>query len=170
MHHSKDIRLQAGGLPLNIFLAAATKQVVMLAIGLSMGREGRMRVIIIALAMALSAGVASAQDDVPPLIRAGLSGVGATTCSQVIANYRKKQPKQEKAVFGAVYLAWAQGFISGINRGNDALNKPVKNVEAWPPDVQTEHLMTFCDKNSSKLFVTAVFDLFYALPEFTEQK
>jgi len=30
--------------------------------------------------------------------------------------------------------------------------------------------MAFCDKNSSKLFVTAAFDLFYALPEFTESK
>ncbi len=118
----------------------------------------------------IASSVTNAQEDLPPLIRAGLSGVGATSCSQVIANYSKKRPEREKALFGAVYLSWAQGFISGINRGNDALNRPVKNVEAWPPDVQTQHLITFCDKNPSKLFVTAAFDLFYALPEFTEQK
>jgi hypothetical protein len=59
--------------------------------------------------------------------------------------------------------------MSGINRGHDALNKPVKNLEAWSPDVQTERLMGYCDKNSSKLFVTSVFYLFYSLPEFGEQ-
>ncbi len=113
---------------------------------------------------------AIAQEDFPPLIKAGLSGLGATSCSQVISNYRKKQPQRDKAVFGALYLSWAQGFISGINRGNYALNRPIKDVEAWSPDVLTAHLMEFCDKHSSELFVTAVFDLFYALPEFAEQK
>lgn len=123
---------------------------------------------IIALVLLLTIDVARAQEDA--LAKMGLSGIGATSCSQVIANYRKKQPEQQKATFGVIYLSWAQGFMSGINRGNDALNKPVKNLQASPPSAQTEHLMEFCDKNSSKLFVTAVFDLFYALPEFTEPK
>jgi hypothetical protein len=113
------------------------------------------------------ASVANAQES--PLAKIGLSGIGATSCSQVISNYRKRQPEQQKAMFGVIYLSWAQGFMSGINRGNDALNKPVKNLEAWSPSVQTEHLMAYCDKNSSKLFVTSVFYLFYSLPEFSEQ-
>ena len=125
-----------------------------------------MRLTIATVLLAI-ASVAHAQES--PLAKIGLSGIGATSCSQVISNYRKKQPEQQKATFGVIYLSWAQGFMSGINRGNDALNKPVKNLQAWSPDVQTEHLMEYCDKNASKLFVTSVFSLFYSLPEFSEQ-
>lgn len=120
-----------------------------------------------AIVLLVIAGAAKAQEN--QLAKIGLSGIGATSCSQVISNYSKKQPERRKAIFGVIYLSWAQGFMSGINRGNDALNKPVKNLEAWSPSVQTEHLMTYCDKNSSKLFVTSVFDLFYSLPDFSEQ-
>ena len=123
---------------------------------------------IIALVLLVTIDTARAQENA--LAKIGLSGIGATSCSQVIANYRKRQPDQQKAMFGVIYLSWAQGFMSGINKGNDAMNKPVKNLQAWSPSAQTEHLMAFCDKNSSKLFVTAAFDLFYALPEFAESK
>jgi hypothetical protein len=121
------------------------------------------------IAIVLLAVASAANGQESPLAQIGLSGIGATSCSQVVSNYRKKQPERDKTMFGVIYLSWAQGFMSGINRGNDALNKPVKNLQAWSPSVQTERLMEYCDKNSSKLFVTSVFYLFYSLPDFSEQ-
>src|SRR6516165_12282813 len=78
-------------------------------------REGQVR-LTIAIVLLVIAGAANAQEN--PLAKIGLSGIGAASCSQVISNYRKKQPEQQKAMFGVIYLSWAQGFMSGINRGN----------------------------------------------------
>ncbi len=84
-----------------------------------------MRTVIAALAMVLGAGVANAQEN--SLAKIGLSGLGASSCGWITANYRRKQSRQAKTMWAAIYLAWAHGFISGINRGNDALNGGTPN-------------------------------------------
>lgn len=114
----------------------------------------------LALALVLvTSSAAGTQED--PLAHIGLVGIGGMNCNQVVAHHRKNQSEKNKTT----YLTWAQGFMSGLNRGYDWLHKPAKNVEAWSLQAQMAHLMAFCDKNPSKPFVTAVFDLFYAIPE-----
>ena len=123
--------------------------------------------IIPTLAMLLAAGVASAQTK-DQLAELGLAGVGATPCREVIAHFG--QSEQSRKISELVYLSWAQGFISGINQQFRIDNIPMKNLFEWSPDAQIAHLMAFCDKHQSDLFVYAVHDLFDALPDVTKRK
>jgi hypothetical protein len=85
--------------------------------------------------------------------------MGGRTCGEFAADYQRYPERTE-----AVYLAWAQGFMSGIN---SILHRrgPGYKLEAKSVEEQQAHLRAYCDQHPLRQYLTAVSDLLFSLPE-----
>jgi hypothetical protein len=122
----------------------------------------------IALAMVLTASAANAQDSQPAAI--GFAGAGQKTCAEFVREYDPQSETEFRSIAVLLYLSWAQGLMSGLNIRHDAATKPMKDLREWSFVAQVTHLQTFCNKNPSKQFAEAVYDLFNSLPTLAERK
>lgn len=109
------------------------------------------------LILALCFGQAANAGEGP--VTAKIVGLGATSCLQVTNDVKQKPAVQRD------YLAWAQGFMSGI-----LLSRPSgvdEGLDLNPPTFgllkQLEYLREHCDKNPSAGFSDAVEALYRRL-------
>lgn len=107
-----------------------------------------------ALCLMLSAAIASAQPTVAKIV-----GLGAVTCAGFTDNIEKSPAMQRD------YLAWAQGFMSGILLGRPAgVDAGLDlNPQAFGLLKQLEFLRQHCAENRSSDFADAVVALYKSL-------
>jgi hypothetical protein len=92
---------------------------------------------------------------------AAVIGPGTATCAQYGASY-KRSPSNADAVF----MSWAQGFLSGwktslLTKG-DAVTK---NLGSKTTEQMQQHIHAYCDANPLKPFFLAAVDFYDTLPE-----
>jgi hypothetical protein len=111
------------------------------------------RVILSALALFLTAGAMMARAQAPTT---KIVGIGAATCMEFVENLNTTP------AIARDYLAWAQGFMSGI-----LLSRPVgidESLDLNPPGFgllqQLEFLRQHCVRNPSQDFSDAVVMLY----------
>ncbi len=104
--------------------------------------------------IAMSASVANAQSSTGRIV-----GIGAASCPEFLDNIQKTPAMQRD------YLAWAQGFMSGI-----LLSRPAgvdEGLALLPPNFglgeQLGFLRQYCSQNRSGDFPDAVVALYRAL-------
>ena len=107
-------------------------------------------------ALLVAAGTSSAPQDY------SMMGMGTATCSELTAVGRG--PAEQS---GAIYfvLAWAQGFISGINFQRMHVGDSYKNMAGIAVEDQIDRLQTFCKDRPTARIADAVLDLYGALPK-----
>jgi hypothetical protein len=87
-------------------------------------------------------------------------GGGTATCGQYAESY-KRSPANADAVF----MSWAQGFLSGWKLSLlKAGGSPTKNLSAKTPEQMADHIHLFCDQNPLKPFFLAALDFYETLP------
>jgi hypothetical protein len=120
-----------------------------------------MRVVLpIAIVLVATIGAAMAQQkNVLPVM-----GAGNASCARFASDYRKNSETIEE-----LYFSWAQGMMSGINLGLLALNRPIRDLNAWRVDDEEAHIRQFCDHRPLSSYSDAVNSLFRALPEVSPQ-
>jgi hypothetical protein len=91
-------------------------------------------------------------------------GVGTQSCAEFAKDYQANPKTAE-----AIYFAWAQGFMSGLNIRNGVLKIPRRDINAWPYDRQQRNIRQFCDQRPLSSYFDAAQGLFQALPEITPQ-
>jgi len=87
-------------------------------------------------------------------------GVGMSSCAEFARDY-----KRNPDTYMAMYLSWAQGFMSAINFLKRVTNKPPHNLNGLTLTDQQMRLQFYCDQNPLKPFFYAAQDLWDALPE-----
>jgi hypothetical protein len=91
---------------------------------------------------------------------AAVIGPGTVTCAQYAQSYKRSPANAD-----AVYMSWAQGFLSGwklslLDKGDPAR----RNLGAKTPEQMTDHIHLFCDQNPLKPFFLAALDFYETLP------
>ena len=81
-------------------------------------------------------------------------GPGATPCQRFNADIATNPASRRD------YLAWAQGYMTGLNKSSTA----PKNLRGWRLEQQRQHIRAFCDKRPLAMIGDAVDDLFTNLP------
>jgi hypothetical protein len=105
------------------------------------------------------AGIAAAEDAVPPnKDGAVVMGIGATSCADFAQAYR-----DDPTTTLRLYYGWAQGFMSGINVLHAANRRPTHNLNSRPVSEQQDILRSLCDQKPQALFVDAVQELYFRL-------
>jgi len=87
-------------------------------------------------------------------------GPGTATCGQYAESYKRSSANAD-----AVFMSWAQGFLSGwklslLEKGDRA----TKNLSAKTPEQMADHIHSFCDQNPLKPFFLAALDFYETLP------
>jgi hypothetical protein len=113
---------------------------------------------VIALAMALTASVANAQQPKP----AAVMGVGIISCTKFAQTIRENPDAME------VYLSWGQGFMSAVNLGA-RVNGKFHNLNAWSTDDQKAFLRKYCTDNLTGDVFHAVVAMYGMLPVVDEK-
>lgn len=90
---------------------------------------------------------------------AAVIGPGTATCAQYAASY-----KRSPASADAVFMSWAQGFLSGwktslLTKGE----RETKDLGSKTPEQMTRHIHGFCDANPLKDFFLAALDFYDTL-------
>jgi hypothetical protein len=81
-----------------------------------------------------------------------LTGVGTSSCSEVLRYYSKANPAGVELVF----FSWAQGFMAGWNVGL-ADQKDLKiDLSMMNDDDQKKYLREYCDQHPMKKYVDGV--------------
>jgi len=81
-----------------------------------------------------------------------LTGVGTSSCSEVVQYYSKANPAGVELVF----FSWAQGFMAGWNVGL-ADQKDLKiDLSMMNDDDQKKYLREYCDQHPMKKYVDGV--------------
>jgi len=109
----------------------------------------------VALALALLIQPTSSKADV------GFAGVGAISCGKISQDYQSNPTEIE-----TVMMTWAQGFMSGMNRGpqKGAQNSQYRDMAAMTIEAQQASLRKYCDEHPTAEFWKAVLDLYFKLP------
>ena len=91
--------------------------------------------------------------------QAKIVGLGATGCAQFMLEIRHNPALQRD------YLAWAQGFMSGVLLGRPAgVDEGLDLIPSTVPLLkQLEFLREYCDQNPSESFSNAVLSLYKRL-------
>ena len=107
----------------------------------------------VALAGALVTGVAPAKADDAMIVM----GPGTMNCMQFSALRRQPQPVAQAAEND--FFFWAQGIMSGINMGKEAMGQPTKNLSSIDIDDQRQLLREYCNAHPTKTYMDGVIDL-----------
>jgi len=91
--------------------------------------------------------------------QAKIVGLGATGCAQFMLEIKHNPALQRD------YLAWAQGFMSGVLLGRPAgVDEGLDLLPSTVPLLkQLEFLREYCDQNPSESFSNAVLSLYKRL-------
>jgi len=89
---------------------------------------------------------------------AAITGLGAYSCAQFVADY-KKNPQMAELLWGT----WAQGFMAAMNVQFALERKPRRNIPAI--DTVDATVRQMCAKRAPSPFWTVVLDYFRSLPE-----
>jgi hypothetical protein len=88
-----------------------------------------------------------------------ISGPGSMSCGKIAEDYRKAPTDVEYWI-----TFWAQGFMSGENNSQFAIDGQYRDLEAITVEAQQKSLTSYCDEHPMARFVTAVLDLYGKLP------
>ena|SRR5258707_2980319 len=91
---------------------------------------------------------------------AALMGVGASPCAGYSEEYGRNPTGADP-----VFFSWAQGFMSGLNLTQKALNKPIYDLAAMPMQEQLTRLRQLCAEKPLLPYAYAVQDLMKSFPE-----
>jgi hypothetical protein len=81
-----------------------------------------------------------------------LTGVGTSSCSEVVRYYSKANPAGVELVF----FSWAQGFMAGWNVGLvDQQNLKI-DLSLMNDDDQKRYLRQYCEQHPLKMYVDGV--------------
>jgi len=91
----------------------------------------------------------------------GYAGVGEISCAKISQDYQRTPTQIE-----TVMMTWAQGFMSGMNRGpqKGAQNSQYRDMAAMTIEAQQASLRKYCDEHPTAEFWKAVLDLYFKLP------
>jgi len=90
-------------------------------------------------------------------------GAGTQTCAE-FADFSKSDP----ALAERVFYAWAQGFLSGLNLGNQNSGHARRDLAASDTDSQKLFLRQYCADNPLKTYTQGILALYLTLPELKE--
>ena len=107
--------------------------------------------IFVVVAIALVAGEAARADNV-------FVGAGALSCGDLARRYR-----ESPGIFEAVYFAWAQGFMSGLNASDVRASGKARDLSSMTTDEQRRRLRIYCDAHPLADSFAAVLDLYKEL-------
>lgn len=86
-------------------------------------------------------------------------GGGTALCSKVVADY-EKEPR-----VGIIYVTWAQGYMSGLNRVLDQYMAGPRSVARTAQDEDRMKMyVDYCRKHPDSRFIQAVDQVFGSLP------
>jgi hypothetical protein len=86
-------------------------------------------------------------------------GFGTFSCAEFAKHY-KADPK----FFGALYTAWAQGFMSGRDFELISKNNTYRDLNAISPEEADQYIRQYCDAHPLESFLQAASSLFATLP------
>jgi hypothetical protein len=86
-------------------------------------------------------------------------GFGSFSCAEFTKQY-KADPK----FFGALYTAWAQGFMSGRDFELIAKSNTYRDLDGKSPEEADEYVRQYCDAHPQESFLQAVSSFFATLP------
>lgn len=110
-------------------------------------------VIVLGFALALPGIAARAESTGAALV----AGLGNTSCSAFL---------KADAAGHAAYIAWAEGYMSGINNNIVQYQDtpiPLYGEDTMSAEQQLDHVLDFCEISPDAPFFAAVADLFSAL-------
>jgi hypothetical protein len=110
------------------------------------------------LSLVLSSPVSAEESNV-------VSGVGASSCGKFTNSYKENPTRAE-----ALYLSWAQGFMSSINFNRNLQNGTPIDFGTMPSAVQLRWIRDYCQKNPLKTYLRAATELFLALEQAQARK
>lgn len=90
-----------------------------------------------------------------------ISGVGAAKCSELRAYGSHSEQQEQVDLF---FLTWAQGFLSGINFGNNDSTGKTKNLMAFQIEEQIKRIQAFCKEHPEARIYEAALRLYEDLP------
>lgn len=93
-----------------------------------------------------------------------LMGAGMTSCAEFARAYQK-----DPVGAGSFFFSWAQGYMSGINRGPLLNKQPIYNLAARSPIQQQISIAQYCDERPLASYVQAVLHLLSTLPKVLPQ-
>ena len=85
-------------------------------------------------------------------------GPGLTSCSTFEKIY-SLNPKPTEAL----YFAWGQGFMSGLNVMMTAQHRPTTNLGLWDMDRAQQFVRQYCTDHPSETYGHAIIQLFNSL-------
>jgi len=88
-----------------------------------------------------------------------IMGPGSMSCGDIAEGYRKAPTDVEMWV-----TFWAQGFMSGENTKQFAIDGQYRDLGAMTVEAQTQSLTSYCNEHPMAQFVKAVLDLYGKLP------
>lgn len=87
-------------------------------------------------------------------------GYGAVTCGKISSDYRNTDPD----IIEATTMAWATGFMSGMNMEALLTKKLYRDLEAMTIAAQKQSIFSYCDNHPLAQFMSAVLDLYKQFP------
>ena len=114
-----------------------------------------MRVAISIALLLTASGLARAQQPLGTMM-----GAGMMSCAEF--GFQHRQPSTPE--LGFFYFSWAQGFMSGLNVTELALNRPMRNLNAMPVADQQKAIQKLCDERPHLTVAEVVRDFYQTLP------
>jgi hypothetical protein len=84
-------------------------------------------------------------------------GAGLTSCETFAKKYKANRKFTDE-----FYFTWAEGFLTGLNAGTDAVKR--RDLAGVNILAQMDYVRDFCDANPSKDYSDAVLKLWSELP------
>jgi hypothetical protein len=113
-----------------------------------------MRLMIAVCCVVAWGGVACAKEK-----HADTQGAGLMSCAKYAEAYRKTP-----ALADAVFLAWAQGYISGLNAGVEEAYDAYFDLGAKTPDEMQRFLRKYCNDRPLANIIDAAIEFAKSLP------
>jgi hypothetical protein len=111
--------------------------------------------VLVTLAIVLSAGKEASSDS-----DEASAGVGSQSCAQFAQQYTATPDPTE-----TLYFTWAQGYMSGFNRGLLLASEMPLSLNSKSQDAQKAFLRDYCHQHPLDSYARGVYALFSSLRE-----
>lgn len=84
-------------------------------------------------------------------------GWGTFTCAQFAQDYKRDVAVEQ------IYFTWAQGYMSGLNAGDEITKNVSKNLLSKPPKEQKFQIREYCDTHPLAKYSEAIVDVWASM-------